>query len=70
MSTYLLSVDDLRADALFRAGEPQSSSSSFWTKSLDYLNRIQRQLAIGGAIAVGRDLATVAGISPRLSPSL
>ena len=62
MSTYLLSVDDLRADALFRAGEPQSSSSSFWVKSLDYLNRIQRQLAIGGAIAVGRDLATVAGI--------
>lgn len=62
MSTFLLTVDDLRSDALFRAGEPQTSASSFWVKSLDYLNRTLRQLALGGAIAVGRDLATVAGI--------
>ena len=58
----LFGVDDLRADALFRAGEPQSSTSTFWVKSLEYLNKVNRQLAIGGGIAVGRDLATVAGI--------
>lgn len=58
----LLTTDELRADALFRAGEPQSSSSTFWTQSLVYMNRVMRQLALGGGIAVGRDLATVAGI--------
>jgi len=56
------SVDDLRADALFRAGEPQDSTSVFWTQSLVYLNRIQQAILLGGGIAVGRDLATSAGI--------
>lgn len=65
MST-LKTVDDLRADALFRAGEPQDSSSSFWTKSLEYLNHVQQQLLLGGAVAEGRDLATSAGIYAHL----
>jgi hypothetical protein len=59
-------VDELRADALWRAGEPQSSSSQFWVKSLEYLNRIQQGLLLGGGIAVGRDLATSAGIYAHL----
>lgn len=65
MST-LRTVDDLRSDALFRAGEPQSSSSSFWAKSLEYLNRVQQQLLLGGSISAGRDLATSAGIYAHL----
>lgn len=60
--SYLQTTDDLRTDALWRAGEPQSSASSFWAKSLEYLNRIQMTLMMGGAVAVGRDLATSAGI--------
>lgn len=58
----LETVEDLRSDALFRAGEPTTSTSSFYTKSLEYLNRIQQALLLGGGIAVGRDLATSAGI--------
>lgn len=65
MANYT-TVDDLRADALFRAGEPQTSSSSFWVQSLVYLNRIYRDLLLGGQIAVGRDLATSAGIYDHL----
>ena len=66
MST-LRTVDDLRADALFRAGEPPTDTTgSFWTKSLEYLNRVQQQLLLGGSIAVGRDLATSAGIYAHL----
>jgi hypothetical protein len=65
MST-LYTTDDLRKDALFRAGEPQDSTSSFWTKSLEYLTRVQRMLILGGGVAVGRDLATSAGIYAHL----
>jgi len=61
MANYT-TVDDLRTDALFRAGEPVTSTSSFFTKSVEYLNRIQQTLVLGGSIAVGRDLATSAGI--------
>ena len=55
-------AEDIRNDALFRAGEPQDSSSVFYAKALEYASRIQRTLLLGGAIAVGRDLATSAGI--------
>jgi hypothetical protein len=65
MANYA-TVDDLRADALFRAGEPQSSTSPFWVQSLIYMNRIMRDLMLGGQIAVGRDLATSAGIYDHL----
>jgi hypothetical protein len=60
------SVADLRLDALWRAGEPGDSTSSFWTKSIEYLNRIQQTLLLGGGVAVGRDLATSAGIYAHL----
>jgi hypothetical protein len=66
MST-LKTVDDLRADALFRAGEPPTDEDgSFWDKSLEYINRVQQQLLLGGSIAAGRDLATSAGIYAHL----
>ena len=66
MST-LLTTDDLRADALFRAGEPTTDTTGqFWAKSLEYLNRVQQQLLLGGSIAAGRDLATSAGIYAHL----
>lgn len=55
-------TDDVRASALWRAGEPQDATSSFWVRSLDYLNKVQQALVAGGNIAVGRDLATSAGI--------
>jgi len=64
--SVLRTVEDLRADALFRAGEPQSSASKFYDRSLAYLNRIQQQLILGGTVAVGRDLATSAGIYAHL----
>jgi hypothetical protein len=64
--SVLRTVEDLRADALFRAGEPQSSTSKFYTRALEYLNHIQQQLILGGTIAVGRDLATSAGIYAHL----
>lgn len=65
----LSTVDDLRADALFRAGEQQSATSKFWVQSLVYLNRVMRDLMLGGQIAVGRDLATSAGIYDHLVSS-
>lgn len=65
MST-LRTVDDLRADALFRAGEPTDSTSSFYSKSLEYLNRVQQALLLGGGVSAGRDLATSAGIYAHL----
>jgi hypothetical protein len=55
-------IDDLRTTALWRAGEPQDSTSDFWAQSLVYLNKIQQLLLLGGGVAVGRDLATSAGI--------
>jgi len=58
----LTTTEDLRLDALFRAGEPASATSGLYSKALDYVNRIQQTLILGGAIAVGRDLATSAGI--------
>lgn len=58
----LTTTSDLRADALFRAGEPTDGTSALHAKSLEYLNRIQQDLLIGGGVAVGRDLATSAGI--------
>lgn len=65
--SYLQNVDDLRADALFRAGEsPTDTNGSFWTKSLEYLNRVQLGLLMGGGAAVGRDIASVAGIYAHL----
>jgi hypothetical protein len=65
--SYLKTVDDLRADALFRAGEsPTDANGSLYTKALDYLNRIQQMLVLGGGVAVGRDLATSAGIYAHL----
>lgn len=61
--SYLKTVDDLRTDALFRAGEsPTDANGSLYDKALDYLNRSQQMLLLGGAVAVGRDLATSAGI--------
>ena len=59
-------TEDLRIEALFRAGEPQDTTSVFWTKALDYLNAIQDTLISGGGVAVGRDLAQSAGIYARL----
>lgn len=59
-------VDELRVDALWRAGEPQSATSIMWDASLRYMNRIQQGLLLGGAIAVGRDLAASAGIYAHL----
>lgn len=59
-------TEDLRIEALFRAGEPQDTTSVFWTKALDYLNVIQDTLILGGGVAVGRDLAQSAGIYARL----
>lgn len=58
----LTTTEDLRLDALFRAGEPASSSSVLYDKALEYLNRVQQDLVLGGGVAVGRDLATSAGI--------
>ncbi|MGH8897524.1 MAG: hypothetical protein ACRDZ4_10970 [Egibacteraceae bacterium] len=58
----LTTTEDLRLDALFRAGEPASSSSQLYAKALEYVNRVQQDLLLGGAVAVGRDLATSAGI--------
>ncbi len=55
-------VDDLRLAALFRAGEPGDTTSDFWAQSLIYLNKVQQILLLGGGVAVGRDLATSAGI--------
>jgi hypothetical protein len=55
-------MDDLRNVALWRAGEPQDSTSDFWAQSLTYLNKVQQILLLGGGAAVGRDLATSAGI--------
>lgn len=54
-------VNDLAADALFRAGEP-ATGGSYATRVYEYLNRTQRALLLGGSVAVGRDLATSAGI--------
>lgn len=59
-------VNDLREEALRRAGEPQSTTSDFWTDSLTYLNKVQQVLLLGGGVAVGRDLATSAGIYSQL----
>lgn len=55
-------VEDIRNDALFRAGEPQTSASKFYDRSLVYVNRVLQDLLLGGSVAVGRDLATSAGI--------
>lgn len=65
--SILRTADDLRADALFRAGESSTDTTgSFWSKSLDYINRTYQALLLGGSIAVGRDLATSAGIYAHL----
>lgn len=58
----LTTVNDLREMALWRAGEPQDTTSDFWAQSLTYLNIVQQALLLGGGVAVGRDLATSAGI--------
>lgn len=58
----LETVNDLREMALWRAGEPQDTTSDFWTQSLTYLNVVQQVMLLGGGVAVGRDLATSAGI--------
>ncbi|HEX7126258.1 MAG TPA: hypothetical protein VF406_10890 [Thermodesulfobacteriota bacterium] len=42
------SVADLKADALFRAGEPTDGSSDFESVVVTYLNAIQQGLLIGG----------------------
>lgn len=65
MANYQL-TEDLRIDALFRAGEPQDATSDFFVPSLRYLNRINQILVLGGGVAVGRDLAQSAGIYARL----
>lgn len=65
MPNYL-DVEDIRVDALFRAGEPQTTASDFWARSLTYVNRVYQDLLLGGGIAVGRDLATSAGIYDRI----
>lgn len=62
----LTTTEDLRLDALYRAGEPASSASGLYAKALDYLNRTYQALLLGGSIAVGRDLATSAGIYAHL----
>lgn len=66
MSTTLRTTDDLRADTLWRAGEPADSSGVFYTKALEYMNHIQQRLLLGGSISAGRDLATSAGIYAHL----
>jgi hypothetical protein len=61
--SILRTVADLRADALFRSGEsPTDTTGSFYAKTLEYLNRIQQTLLLGGSVSGGRDLATSAGI--------
>jgi hypothetical protein len=65
--SILRTVEDLRQDALWRAGDPPTDTTgSFWSKTIEYLNRIQQALLLGGTIAVGRDLATSAGIYAHL----
>lgn len=59
-------VEEIRADALFRAGEPQDATSKFWDRSIVYVNRVLQDLLLGGGVAVGRDLATSAGIYDRI----
>jgi len=66
MAAGYRTVDELREECLRRAGEPQSSTSDFWTDSLAYMNKIQDILVLGGGVAVGRDLATSAGIYSQL----
>lgn len=65
MANYL-DIEDIRRDALFRAGEPQTATSDFYARALEYVNRVYQDLLLGGAVAVGRDLATSAGIYDRL----
>lgn len=62
----LTTTEDLRLDALYRAGAQANSSGQVYAKALEYLNRIQQDLLLGGGIAVGRDLATSAGIYAHL----
>lgn len=64
--SVLRTTDDLRSDALFRAGEPSDSTGSFYAKALEYMNFIQQRLLLGGSISSGRDLATSAGIYAHL----
>lgn len=61
MANYL-DIEDIRADALLRAGEPQSALSDFYGQAITYVNRVLQDLLLGGSVAVGRDLATSAGI--------
>lgn len=44
----LLYTTDLKADVLFRIGEPTDGSSDFDSKVLEYLNRALNTLALGG----------------------
>ncbi len=46
-------VDDLRLDALWRAGEPTDGSSNYATKVMEYLNAAQLGLLIGGPFGPG-----------------
>lgn len=55
-------IDDIIDTALWRAGEPQDSTSDYWSRVVEYINKVQQTLLLGGGVAVGRDLATSAGI--------
>ncbi len=66
MAILLDTVTKLQQDALWRAGEPTGGSSTFNAKALEYLDHIWTILLTGGNVAVGRDLATSAGIYAHL----
>lgn len=48
-------VADLKADALFRAGEPVDGSSDFESVVVTYLNAIQQGLLVGGPFGTRQD---------------
>ncbi len=50
-------VADLKADALFRAGEPTDGTSDYDTKVLEYLNAAQLGLLLGGPFGPGDEKA-------------
>jgi len=43
-------VNDLQADALFRAGEPTDGTSDYDTRVVEYLNAAQMSLLLGGPV--------------------
>lgn len=60
-----VTVEDLKASALWLSGEPQDGSSDYDAKSVDYLNVIYQTLVNGGTLGT-RDVATAAGLYSHL----